>query len=139
MSSSKETIMATRRKLPHEGVFTELLPSKITPARVGVFAILPIEKDADPFPADKEKLRWVSESKIRMHKLPGAVYALYEYFGALCGTRRYAPENFSRMGQSWYVCNSPTPNLYYGEDDRFHANRYISPCEELTVDFDTIG
>jgi hypothetical protein len=127
--------MSKKVALPHEGVFTRLRPSLAVPGEVGVFAILPIAKGENPFPGDVAMVT-VSEKRLRALNLLPAVYALYEYFGALWEGKRYAPPNFNLITPSWYLVNNAVnPNMGYNvDDDCFYAMKEIAPGEELTTD-----
>ena len=79
-----------RKHWPHDGVYTELRPSKINSGRVGVFAVLPVGKGVNPFPGDIAIVS-VPEEKLKELGLPKAIMDLYERFGALESGQRYAP------------------------------------------------
>lgn len=120
-------------KLPHDGVFARIGPSRIH--GVGAIAIRRIEKGALVFRGEDESTAWVQRSDVR--KMPAELRSLYEDFGMVDGKRLGVPKNLNRLSVGWYVNHDDEPNLEAGEDGRFRALRAIKAGEELTADYRT--
>lgn len=120
-------------KLPHDGVYARIGPSRIH--GVGAIAVRRIPKGALVFRGEDERAVWVSRSAVK--KLPAELRALYEDFGMVDGTKLGVPANLNRLSVGWYVNHSDKPNVAAGEDGRFRALRRIDAGEELTADYRT--
>lgn len=118
-------------RLPHYGVFTRLMPSKIH--GVGVFAIKNIKKGTSIFGADDGGVTWIDERKLKA--LKGESKKLYEDFAVYKEGRCGCPTTFNQLTPSWYLNESKTPNLSCERDYKFYAARNIRSGEELTVDY----
>ena len=121
------------KKLPHEGVYTRLKPSRIH--GVGVFAIREISQGTYVFPEDDEPIIWVQ--KRQTEEIPRALKNLYDDFAIIKGDKFGCPRSFDLLTMSWYLNHSAEPNLAADEGYRFHAKRKIKAGEELTVDYNT--
>lgn len=121
------------KKLPHEGVYTRLKPSRIH--GVGVFAIRDIPQGTYMFPEDDEPIVWVH--KRQTEEIPGALKDFYDDFAIIKGDKFGCPKSFDLLTMSWYLNHSDEPNVEADEDYRFHAKRAIKAGEELTVDYNT--
>lgn len=128
-------------KLPHQGTFTRLGPSKAHEGGVGVFAIRKIPKGTNIFHGDKDT-ELVDIDKSQVEALSTELRKLYDDFCIIedHGQLYRCPKSFNLMTISWYL-NEPRageqPNVRCGEDDIFYAGRNIEPSEELTVDYKT--
>ncbi|MGO9587791.1 MAG: SET domain-containing protein-lysine N-methyltransferase [Limisphaerales bacterium] len=128
------------RRMPSNGVYTRIKPSKIH--GVGVFAIRAIPKGASIFPDDDAPIVWVKRSKIK--RLRGEIRRLYEDFCIIKdnGETYGCPANFSLMTTAWFL-NEPKrgrhPNVGCRKDYTFYALRDIAAGEELTVDYSTFS
>jgi hypothetical protein len=135
--SVKATWMPAVEEMPHDGLYTQLRPSKIH--GVGVFAIRPIRKGTLIFPGDSDEMRWVNAEDVPKAK---CFRNLYERFAIVKTgtsgqpTRYGCPRNFDRLTMSWYL-NDPRkrekPNVWCDENYDFRALRNIKQGEELTV------
>lgn len=125
--------MKKQTKLPHDGVYARIGPSRIH--GVGAIAVRRIPKGALVFRGEDERAVWVARSAVK--KLPAELRALYEDFGMVDGTRLGVPANLNRLSVGWYVNHSDEPNVAAGEDGRFRALRRIDAGEELTADYRT--
>jgi hypothetical protein len=121
------------KKLPHEGVYTRLKPSRIH--GVGVFAIRSIPQGTYVFPEDDEPIIWVH--KRQTEEIPRVLKDLYDDFAIIKGDKFGCPRSFGLLTMSWYLNHSDEPNMVTDEDYRFHARREIKAGEELTVDYST--
>ena len=121
------------KKLPHNGVYTRLKPSKIH--GVGVFAIRDIKKGTYIFPEDNLPIHWIDRSQLR--NLPASVGRLYKDFAIIKGKKYGTPLNFDQLTPAWYLNHSKSPNVAIDKHYRFYSLRHIRGGEELTVDYDT--
>ena len=124
-------------RLPHDGVYARILPSKIH--GVGVFAIRDIPKGAKLFEEDDSELVWTRKSDLKLDELPQPIRQLYDDF---CVTKDKGdtygcPRSFNLMTIAWYLNHSRTPNVGCDEDYTFFALRDIMTGEELTADYRT--
>lgn len=128
------------RRLPSDGAYTRIKPSKIH--GVGVFAIRAIPKWASIFPDDDAPIVWIKTNKIK--RLRGEIRRLYEDFCIIKdnGESYGCPANFSLMTTAWFL-NEPQsgqkPNVGCRKDYTFYALRDIAAGEELTVDYPTFS
>ena len=122
-----------KSKPPHFGVFARIAPSRIH--GVGVRAIRPIPKGSYIFYGDDDRLRWISENRIR--KLPKQLRRLYSDFCIKKGTKFGCPSNFNQLTPAWYLNHSSHPNVGVDRSYRFFALRGIKIGEELTADYTT--
>lgn len=67
-----------KTKLPHEGVYARIMPSKIH--GVGVFAIRDIPKGTRLFDKDDSELVWMKKSDLDLAELPRGIRQLYDQF-----------------------------------------------------------
>lgn len=125
--------MKKPNKLPHEGVYARIGPSRIH--GVGAIAVRRIPKGSLVFRGEDERAVWVARSAVK--KLPAELRSLYEDFGMVDGKRLGVPANLNRLSVGWYVNHSDDPNVAAGEDGRFRALRRIDAGEELTADYRT--
>lgn len=123
-------------KLPHDGVFTRLRPSKIH--GIGVFAIRDIPKDTYIFTGDNSKIVWVN--KIEVDGQEPAIQELYNDFCIIQGSKYYCPDNFNNLNVGWYLNESKeNPNVRCDDNYDFYALRDIEKDEELTVNYSTFS
>jgi len=144
-------------KLPHEGVYVRLAPSKIH--GIGVVAIMDIPKGVNVFGNDdtiyKDYLVLNAET---IDQLPNeALKELYKDFCVIENGVYYCPTNFNEMSLDWFLNNSSNPNckaVVKNKDTQsnnssnsgekttkdgiyFYSLRDIKAGEELTVSYDT--
>jgi uncharacterized protein len=119
------------RKLPHNGVYTRLKPSKIH--GVGVFAIVDIPKGTDVFADEDEPIVWIDKSTVEA--LPKPLGELYHSFAIIKEEKYGCPRSFNNLTISWYLNHSERPNMTADSDYRFYAVRDIRAGEELTIDY----
>jgi hypothetical protein len=130
----------TNRRMPSDGVFTRIQPSKIH--GVGVFAIRRIPKGTSIFPNDNGPIVWIKRSNIQ--GLRGQLRRLYDDFCIIKdnGETFGCPPNFSLMTAAWFL-NEPMrgqqPNVGCRKDYTFYAMRDIAAGEELTVNYATFS
>lgn len=124
-----------RCKMPHEGVYARISPSKIH--GVGVFAIRPIPKGTKIFAGDDSGLIWMKRSALKLDELPQKVRQLYDQFCLIedKGETYGCPKSFNLMTVAWYLNHSKTPNVGCDKDYVFFALRDIKAGEELTADY----
>lgn len=122
-----------KRKLPHEGVYARIGPSRIH--GVGVRAVRDIPAGTLVFAGESERVVWKSRAAVR--RLPKAIRALYEDFGMVSGAWIGVPPSLNMLSVGWYVNHSDRPNVEAGDDGRFRALRRIRKGEELTADYRT--
>jgi hypothetical protein len=134
------TAKRANRRLPSDGVFTRIKPSKIH--GVGVFAIRAIPKGASIFPEDDAPIVWIKKSRIK--GLRSEIRRLYDDFCIIKdnGETYGCPTNFSLMTTAWFL-NEPKPgrepNVGCRKDYTFYALRDIAAGEELTVIYATFS
>jgi SET domain-containing protein len=121
------------RKLPHDGVYARIGPSRIH--GVGVRAVRDIPAGTLVFAGESERVVWASRAAVR--RLPKAIRALYEDFGMVAGDRIGVPPSLNMLSVGWYVNHADRPNIEAGDDGRFRALRRIRKGEELTADYRT--
>jgi len=125
-----------KKKLPHNGVFTRLRPSKIH--GIGVFAIIDIPKGTYIFPYDNSKMVWVDKTDIEDQE--AEVRKMYDDFCIIKGNKYYCPDNFNNLNVGWYLNESKeNPNVGCDEKYDFFAIRDIKKNDELTVDYSTFS
>ena len=120
-------------KLPHEGVYARLMPSRIH--GVGVVAIANIPKGTYVFEPDDDSL--VSARASATKSLPTDLRRLYEDFCILKGDDYECPSSFNRLTPTWFLNNSRDPNMAADSSFRFYAIRDIEAGEELTAEYTT--
>jgi SET domain-containing protein len=120
-------------KLPHEGVYTRLRPSKIH--GVGVFAVIDIPKGTYVFTDEDESIVWIDKSAVE--PLPKPLKDFYDDFAVIKHGKYGCPKNFNLLTTTWYLNHSEQPNLAADRDYRFYALRLIEAGEELTADYRT--
>src|SRR5437667_6655247 len=120
-----------RSKLPHDGVYTRLKPSKV--AGVGVFAIRHIPKGTYIFEPDNDNLKLIRQKKIT--NLDPALRELYTDFCVLRGDKYYCPDSFNKLTPSWYLNTAQDPNVAADLELKFYALRDIVAGDELTADY----
>lgn len=120
-------------KVPHDGVYARIGPSRIH--GVGVLAIREIPAGRRIFEGESERVTWVSRAAVR--RLPASIRALYEDFGMVAGDRIGVPPTLNMLSVGWYVNHADRPNVEAGDDGRFRALRRIRKGEELTADYRT--
>jgi uncharacterized protein len=117
------------------GVKTRIGRSPIS--GVGVFAIQPIGRNVNPFPARRMRLRKLPAKDLS--KLPPAVRQLvHDYFAEDTGGYMI-PDDFGAVVDLESLINhSDNPNLrYIAASGTFRTTRPISVGEELTIDYRT--
>ena len=119
--------------MPHDGVFSRLMPSPIH--GVGVFAIRDIPKGAPVFGADDGELVPVTADEVTV--LSPALSRLYKDFCVWNGDTFQCPSSLNELTLSWYLNNSKKPNVTADSSLKFTALRDIEAGEELTADYDT--
>jgi len=119
--------------LPHDKVYTRLMPSKIH--GVGVFAIENIPKGTYAFEPDDDDL--VSVSKSATKNLPPEVHQLYKDFCVPKGGMYQCPSSFNKLTPAWYLNNSKNPDMAADSSIEFYTTRDIEAGEELTSDYAT--
>ena len=126
-----------RNKLPHDGVYARIMPSKIH--GVGVFAIQDIPKGTKLFQEDDSELIWMRRSALKLEELPKGIRQLYDQFCLIKdkGETYGCPKSFNLMTVAWYLNHSKTPNVGCDKDYTFFALRDIKKGEELTADYHT--
>jgi hypothetical protein len=122
-------------KLPHDGVYTRLRPSKIHKGGIGVFAIRSIKKGSMIFSGENEEMLWVEEKDLP--KAPEEIRKLYDDFTPVHDGRYGCPLTFNRLTPAWYLNDSKSPNVRADKNYDFFAVRKIKTGEELTVDSST--
>jgi len=120
-------------KLPHERVYTRLMPSRLH--GVGVVAIANIPKGTYVFEPDDDSLVPVRASATK--SLPTDLRRLYEDFCILKGDDYECPSSFNRLTPTWFLNNSRDPNMAADSSFRFYAIRDIEAGEELTAEYTT--
>jgi uncharacterized protein len=120
-------------KLPHEGVYARLKPSKIH--GVAVFAIIDIPKETYVFPDDNESIVWIDKTIVE--SLPKALKQFYDDFAIITPEQYGCPTSFNKLTTAWYLNHSGTPNIAADPQFNFYALRDIKAGEELTVDYRT--
>ncbi|MGO9266216.1 MAG: SET domain-containing protein [Candidatus Binataceae bacterium] len=118
-------------KMPHDGVYTRLKPSKIH--GVGVFAVRDIPKGTPVFAEDDEDIVWIDKRNIG--ELPSAIREFYDDFCIIDGDKYGCPENFDKLTIAWYLNHSDEPNVAPDNEYRFYALRDIKAGEELTANY----
>jgi hypothetical protein len=127
---------ASSAKLPHDGAYTRMKPSKIH--GVGVFAIRNIPKDTYIFSGDNSNMVCVDKSVIEKQEVE--IRKLYDDFCIIKGNKYYCPDNFNNMNVGWYLNESKdNPNVRCDNNYDFYAIRDIEKGEELTVDYSTFS
>jgi hypothetical protein len=121
------------RRLPHEEVYTRLIPSRIH--GVGVAAIKDIPQGTYVFEPDDDAL--VSIRAKATKSLPPEVRQLYEDFCVLKGDKYECPSSFNKLNPAWFLNNSKDPNMAADSSLKFYAIRDIKAGEELTADYET--
>jgi SET domain-containing protein len=126
-----------RCRLPHEGVYARIRPSKIH--GVGVFAIRDIPKGTKLFREDDSELIWMKRSDLQLDKLPQGIRQLYDQFCLIKdkGETYGCPKSFNLMTVPWHLNHSKTPNVGCRRNYTFYALRDIRKGEELTADYHT--
>src|SRR5580698_3122251 len=120
-------------KMPHEGVYTRLAPSKV--GGVGVFAIRQIPKGKFMFEDDDEPFVEVPERFVK--QMPGETRKLYEDFCVLKDGNYLCPVSFNKLNPSWFLNHSATPNVGTNAEIQFYALRDIEAGEELVADYNS--
>ncbi|MGB9337081.1 MAG: FRG domain-containing protein [Candidatus Acidiferrales bacterium] len=123
-----------QQETPHTNVYTQLAPSKIPKAGLGVFAIKKIKKGTLLFPGDNDEIVWVEKSALP--KTPKPVRGLYR-FAVIKDGRYGCPPSFNRLTMAWYLNHSERPNVKCTRDYDFIALKDIGIGHELTVDYRT--
>jgi len=120
-------------KLPHVGVYTRLMPSRIH--GVGVIAIEDIPAGTYVFEPDDDAL--VSVPAEVTKTLPIEMRRLYEDFCVLKGDMYECPSTFNRLNPAWFLNNSNDPNMAADSNLKFYAIQDIKAGEELTAEYGT--
>ena len=120
-------------KLPHDGVYARIGPSRIH--GVGVLAIRDIPTGTLVLQGESERVTWLSRAAVR--RMPKAIRALYEDFGMVWRDKIGVPPTLNMLSVGWYVNHSDSPNVEADDDARFRALRRIRKGEELTADYRT--
>jgi hypothetical protein len=125
--------------LPHEGVYTQLVPSDVHKGGVGLKAIRRIPKGTVLFAGDQTDVdTWVSEE--RVSSLSPELQKLYTDFCIYNARRREygCPKSLNQLTMAWYVNCSKAPNLACDPKTfELSALRDIEAGEELTADYAT--
>lgn len=124
------------RKLPHDGVYVRLRPSKLHKGGVGVFAVRRIPKNTRIFIGENEEVVWTNKENLPKQK---TVRKLYDDFAIIVGNRYGCPVSFNRLTPAWFMNESKAPNTMCDENYDFCALRDINPGEELTIDYATFS
>jgi hypothetical protein len=123
--------------IPHSDVYCRLGASKIH--GVGVFAIIDIPANTDPFKHCQTEYKKYKVSELFKDIKPEHK-KLYDDFCVFEGGDKYVwtPKSFNRIDISYYLNSSKKPNMRADEHgDFFFTTRLIKSGEELTVDYDT--
>lgn len=124
------------KKLPHDGVYTRIAPSKIH--GVGVFTIRDIPKGTSIFGNDDGEMVWIDESEIK--NIDPELKKLYDDFCVIKNGKYGCPKNFNMLTVGWYLNESKeNPNVRCAEDYDFVAIRDIKKDEELLIDYSTFS
>ena len=126
------TRVSGQTTLPHDGVYTRLMPSATH--GVGVFAIIDIPKGKYVFEPDDDAL--VSINASQAESLPAPIRKLYEDFCVLEDDIYACPSSLNLLTPSWFLNTSKHPNMAADSSLRFYALRDIAAGEELTADYE---
>ncbi|MDO8466664.1 MAG: SET domain-containing protein [bacterium] len=122
------------KKLPHDNVWTRLMPSKIS--GVGVFAIRDISANTNLFEDDDVKM--VTLQKPEIDAMDLETKKLYDDFCVIRGDKYICPQNFNDITVGWFINHSTNnPNVRCDKNLVFHSARDIKAGEELTLDYST--
>ncbi|MEI7904871.1 MAG: SET domain-containing protein [Candidatus Firestonebacteria bacterium] len=125
-----------KKVLPHKDVFCRVGVSKVH--GVGVFAIIDIPKGTNPFKHSADRYRKYKTKDILKDLKPG-IRKLYDDFCVIEGEDIWVPVNFNRMGVSWHLNHSKSPNVRSADKTgtHFYTLRAIKAGEELCSDYNT--
>ncbi len=119
-------------QLINNGIITQLVPSSIEGAGVGVRTLSKIDRNEIVFaPRDNCFVQWGE-----LHDQSGAVI---DYIKKICNHNFYGfwiDCNINEIGAAYFVNHSDTPNLFHNRDnDTYYALRDIEIGEELTCKY----
>ena len=114
-----------------ENLYTEL---KISKFGVGVFSLIDIPMNENPFPNERI-FEWVRLPKEIYENLPKNQQILISRFCRINASKIYIPSiSFDSLDNSWYVNHSDTPNLKYDRDG-YTTLKDIKEGDELTYKY----